>query len=109
MHQYTGAYLARHCFGIEDEEVLDAIRYHTSGRAGMTPLGMLVYLADLLEEGRDFDGIEELRALFRTDLEACLFRSLEDQLVYLRKSKKPVYPLTEQAFAWIKGRIKDKK
>lgn len=109
MHQYTGAYLARHCFGIEDEEVLDAIRYHTSGRAGMTPLGMLVYLADLLEEGRDFDGIGELRALFRTDLEACLFRSLEDQLVYLRKSKKPVYPLTEQAFAWIKGRIKGKK
>ena len=108
MHQYTGAYLARHCFGVEDEEVLDAIRYHTSGRAEMTPLGMLVYLSDLLEEGRDFPGIDELRALFRIDLEVCLYRSLEDQLAYLAGTGKPVYPLTEQAYRWIKRRIKGK-
>ncbi len=108
MHQYTGAYLARHCFGIEDEEVLDAIRYHTSGKAGMTPLGMLVYLSDLLEEGRDFKGIDRLRALFRTDLEVCLYHSLKDQLDYLKQSEKSVYPLTDQAFRWIRGVIKDK-
>ena len=108
MHQYTGAYLARHCFGIEDEEVLDAIRYHTSGKENMTPLGMLVYLSDLLEEGRSFEGIDELRALFRVDLEACLYRSLEDQLRYLNGTKKPVYPLTEQAYRWIRRRVKGK-
>lgn len=106
MHQYTGAYLARHCFGIEDEEILDAIRYHTSGRVGMTPLGMLVYLSDLLEEGRDFAGIEELRALFKSDLELCLYQSLKDQLRYLKGTKKPVYPLTEQTYQWIKKRLK---
>ena len=108
MHQYTGAYLARHCFGIEDEEILDAIRYHTSGKENMTPLGMLVYLSDLLEEGRSFEGIDELRALFRVDLEACLYRSLEDQLRYLNGTKKPVYPLTEQAYRWIRRRVKGK-
>ncbi len=108
MHQYTGAYLARHSFGIEEEDVLDAIRYHTSGRAEMSPLGMLIYLADLLEEGRDFAGVEELRALFWTDLEGCFLRSLEEQLVYLKHTKKPVYPLTEQAYRWIKQKLNKK-
>ena len=108
MHQYTGAYLARHCFGIEDEEILDAIRYHTSGKRDMTPLGMLVYLSDLLEEGRKFEGIDELRALFYTDLEVCLYRSLEGQLSYLQGTKKPVYPLTEQAYRWIRQIVKGK-
>ena len=106
MHQYTGAYLAQHCFGIEDEEILDAIRYHTSGRAGMTSLGMLVYLSDLLEEGRNFAGIDELRELFSCDLEMCLYRSLKDQLHYLQGTQKPIYPLTEQTYQWIKKKIK---
>ena len=106
LHQYTGAYLARHSFGIEDEEVLDAIRYHTSGKPGMSPLGILIYLSDLLEEGRAFEGIEELRALFKTDLDLCLYRSLEEQLLYLKGTGKPVYPLTEQTYWWIKKRIK---
>ena len=109
MHQYTGAYLARHSFGIEDEEVLDAIRYHTSGRAEMTALGMLVYLSDLLEEGREFAGIDALRALFWGDLKMCLYRSLKDQLAYLAGTDKPVYPLTEQAYRWIKQEIKGKE
>ena len=72
----------------------------------MTPLGMLVYLSDLLEEGRDFAGIEELRALFKSDLELCLYQSLKDQLRYLKGTKKPVYPLTEQTYQWIKKRLK---
>ena len=100
MHQYTGAYLAQYVFGISDEEVLDAIRYHTSGRAGMTPLGKLVYLADLLEEGRSFAGIEALRELFRKDLDACFYSALRQQTAYLRQTNKPVYPLTEQALCY---------
>lgn len=102
VHQYTGAYLAEHLFGVADEEVLDAIRYHASGREDMTPLGKLIYLADLLEEGRAFSGIEELRALFWKDLDACFAASLERQLAYLEESGKEVYPLTKRAFLWLK-------
>ena len=106
LHQYTGAYLARHSFGIEDEEVLDAIRYHTSGKPDMTALGMLIYLSDLLEEERDFAGIGELRALFAEDLPLCLYHALRGQLDYLKGTGKPVYPLTRQAYLWIKERVK---
>ena len=97
LHQYTGAYLAEHLFGVEDGEILRAIMYHTSGREGMSTLEKLLYLADLLEEGRTFRGVEELRALFWEDLDACLARSLKEQVEYLKSTGKPVYPLTLQA------------
>lgn len=101
LHQYTGAYLAEHVFGITDREILDAIRYHTSGRAGMSTIEKLIYLSDLLEEGRTFAGVEELRALFWQDLDRCLYESLKRQIEYLNTTEKPVYPLTEEAFRWI--------
>ncbi len=106
MHQFTGAYLARHSFGIGDEEVLDAIRYHTSGRAGMTALGKLVFLADMLEAGRSFDGVDRLRALFREDLDRCFYEALKEQVEYLHETGKPVYPLTEEAYEYEKAHQK---
>lgn len=98
LHQYTGAYLAQHAFGVSDEEILDAIRYHTSGKVGMSELGMLIFLADLLEEGRSFEGIEPLRTLFWSDLTACMKAALGQQLEYLKSSEMPIYPLTERAY-----------
>ncbi len=100
MHQYAGAYLAEHEFSVDDEDILSAIRYHTSGRENMSTLGKLIYLADLLEEDRAFEGVEELRRLFWQDVDACFFMALEQQIYYLRSTGKPVYPLTEQALAW---------
>lgn len=107
VHQFTGAYLAEHSFGIDDGEVLDAIRYHTSGREDMTPLGKLIFLADMLEEGRFFEGVEELRRLLSDDLNACFLEALARQIAYLRASGKPVYPLTERAYEWAKEHLKD--
>ncbi len=102
LHQYTGAYLAEHEFHVEDDEILDAIRYHSSGKEGMSPLGKLIYLSDLLEEGRAFAGVEELRALFWRDLDECMLAALEHQLEYLKSRKEQIYPLTEQAYLWFK-------
>lgn len=101
MHQFSGAFLAEHKFGITDEEILDAIRYHTSGKPDMSPLGKLIFLSDLLEEGRHFEGVAPLRKLFWVDLDACLERALEEQLNYLRRDNKPIFPLTELAYRWI--------
>ena len=101
MHQYTGAYLAEYAFGIRDGEILDAIRYHASGKENMNALGKLVYLADLLEEARAFTGIEVLRAAFWKDLDLCMTLSLHNQLAYLKSTGKQVYPLTECAYRWL--------
>lgn len=102
LHQYSGAFVAEHTFGVKDEGILNAIRYHTSGRENMSNLEKLIYLADMLEEGRDFDGVEELRAKLKNGLDCCLLAALEHQLNYLKSKGEPVYPLTERAYKYIK-------
>lgn len=101
VHQYSGAFLAKERFGVRDEEILGAIACHTTGRAGMGTLDKLLYLSDLLEEGRTFRGVEELRALLFEDLDECLYEALRQQIEYLRSTGKEVCPLTEEAFLWL--------
>ncbi len=102
VHQFAGAYVAEHTFGITDAEILDAIRYHTSGKENMSPLGKLLYLSDLLEYGRDFEGIKKLRELFSLSPDEALTVSLERQLNYLKSTGKPIYRLTERAYQYLK-------
>ena len=102
MHQYTGAYLAEHTFGVTDTDVLNAIRYHTSGRPNMSTLEKLIFLSDMLEAGRDFPHINSLRAWFGRDLDECMYRSLRYELKYLKKGKGEIYPLTFRAYEYYK-------
>lgn len=102
LHQYTGAYVAEHTFGVKDEYVLNAIRFHSSGRENMGNLEKLIYLSDLLEEGRTFDGVEELRKKLKRGLDECLLSAFEHQLKYLNSTGKPVYPLTKRAYEYLK-------
>ena len=68
----------------------------------MSPLGKLLYLSDLLEYGRDFEGIKKLRELFSLSLDEALTVSLERQLNYLKSTGKPIYRLTERAYQYLK-------
>lgn len=104
VHQFAGAYLAERRFGILDESVLDAIRYHTSGRENMSPLEKLIYLADMLEDGRSFDGAVELRSLLENKgVDACLKESLKRSLAFVEERGLPVYPLTKRAYEYLKN------
>jgi nicotinate-nucleotide adenylyltransferase len=81
LHAKTGAALARDVFGA-DEEIVGAIRWHTTGRPNMTLLEKVIYMADYIEDSRAFEGVDALRRLCQTDLDAALllgFRlSVED-------------------------------
>lgn len=102
MHQYAGAFVAKNAFGITDKNVLNAIAYHTSGRPCMGKLEKLIYLSDLLESGRDFEGVDGLRAAFERDIDEALEAALRHQIEYLKTTGKPVYPLTEKAYNYVK-------
>ncbi len=99
-HQFMGAYVAEKHFGVTDGEVLNAIRYHTSGRAGMSALEKLVFLADMLEAERSYEGVDELRALFWRDIDECMERALRETLRFLEKKGGEIYPLTRAAYAY---------
>ncbi|MBP7401759.1 MAG: nicotinate (nicotinamide) nucleotide adenylyltransferase [Clostridia bacterium] len=68
-HGPAGAVLAKDLFGIGDRTVLDAIRYHITGRAGMTPVEMAVYIADKTEPSRRYPGVDAVRTRMLDNLE----------------------------------------
>ncbi|MBR4942749.1 MAG: nicotinate (nicotinamide) nucleotide adenylyltransferase [Clostridia bacterium] len=106
LHQFTGAYLAEKRFGVTDGEVLNAIRFHTSGRANMGELEKLIFLADMLEEGRNYDGVEDLRKLFwqGQGLDECLKEALFRSISFLKEKKADIYPLTQEAYEFYKNK-----
>jgi predicted HD superfamily hydrolase involved in NAD metabolism len=93
-HAPAGAYLVEKEAGIADREVLDAIAYHTSGRPGMSRLEKIIYLADYIEPGRHFPGVEEVREMAERDLDQALIQSVKNTIQFLLKKGQPVYPDT---------------
>jgi len=93
-HAPVGAYVAQRDYGIEDEEILDAIRYHTSGREKMTLLDKVVYLADFIEPGRHFSGIEHVRKLAEKNLTAALIAAFNSTIRFLLDRNSEIFPLT---------------
>lgn len=96
-HAVTGAAVARAEYGA-CEDVVNAIRYHTTGRPGMTKLEKILYLADYIEPTRDFKGLEEARELAYRDLDAAVLRSTADCLTYNLKKLRPIHPITIAAY-----------
>jgi predicted HD superfamily hydrolase involved in NAD metabolism len=97
-HAPVGAYLVQKEAGVEDEDILDAIRYHTSGRPGMTRLEKVIYLADYIEPGRHFPGVDEVRELAKHNLEQALITSIRNTIMFLLKKNQAVFPDTFHTF-----------
>ncbi len=96
LHSKTGAAVAEHVFG-ERGEVCSAIYWHTTGRAGMSLLEKILYIADYMEPNRAFDGVEKMRALTETDLDAALLLGFEMSIDLLEKEGKPLDRYTVEA------------
>lgn len=105
LHQYQGAYVAETHFGVSDPSVLNAIRYHTSGRPNMCEMEKLIFLADMLEDERHYTGVDELRALFwGKGLDTCLAEALYQTLLFLESKGGAIYPLTRAAYEFYRDK-----
>ena len=100
LHALTGSLVAERIFG-EPPEIVEAIRSHTTGKANMTTLEKIIYVADYMEPNRDFPGVEKLRQLAETDLDAALKCGLEQTLDHLKNQGSRVSPETRVALAWL--------
>ncbi|CAM4194615.1 bis(5'-nucleosyl)-tetraphosphatase (symmetrical) YqeK [Paenibacillus alkaliterrae] len=96
-HAPVGAWVAEHEYGVTDAGVLDAIRYHTSGRRGMSKLEKIVCLADYMEPGRDFPGVDTIRELSREHLDQALLAGFNSTISFLLEKGKRIFPLTLEA------------
>ncbi len=98
-HGRIAAALMKRDFGIDDEDILQAVIYHTTGRRGMSPLEKVIFLADVIEPGRTHPSADETRKLAESDLDrACLF-ALEQTIAYVAARGEPLDKDTEEARA----------
>lgn len=103
LHAKVGGHLAKTKYKIDDEDIINAILYHTTGRPGMSLLEKIVYIADYIEPGRDHaPNLDEVRSLSFQDLDEALLRILEDILVHLKESSKEIDPMTQMTYEFYK-------
>lgn len=99
-HAFAGAVIARMEYGVTDEEVLRAIRLHTTGDWGMTDFDALIYCADLVEPMRDFPGVEEYRASVSEDIDGFMRYALVRVSELIKRKGKRAHPASLRAIAW---------
>lgn len=91
-HAPVGALIASKDFGIDDEDLLNAIRSHTTGRAGMSQLEKLIYVSDMIEPGRVFPGVDQLREAARCDLDTAMTECIVHSIKHLVEKRVAIYP-----------------
>lgn len=91
-HAMAGAAYIKHFMFIDDEEIFGAVRYHTTGRAGMTPLETTVYLADYISAERTYQGVEDMRILCRKSADEAIRYALEFGIPDLIKKGQVIHP-----------------
>ncbi|MFC5542076.1 MAG: bis(5'-nucleosyl)-tetraphosphatase (symmetrical) YqeK [Bacilli bacterium] len=98
LHGPVGAWIAENEFQIDNEDILNAIRYHTTGRANMSTLEKIIYIADMIEPNRKFDGVEKLRAKAQEDLDKAMRACIRHSLAFLVETKQPIYPVSIECY-----------
>ena len=103
LHAKVGAHLAYKKYHIEDNDIINAILYHTTGRPEMSLLEKIVYIADYIEPGRDqAPNLSLIRELSFHNLDQALIKILEDILVHLNESDKEIDPMTQKTYEYYK-------
>jgi len=104
LHAKVGMYLARTKYDIYDTEILNAIRWHTTGRENMSLLEKIVYIADFIEPNRKaLDDMDIIRKEAFTDLDLCLAHVLHNSVIYLKTIGKECDEATMDAYNYYKN------
>ena len=102
LHALTGSLVARRIFG-ENERVVCAICHHTTGRADMTLLEKIIYIADYVERNRDFPGVEEMRSMAYTDLDKAVLMGLQSAVAHVKRQGQDLAPATIEALEFLRN------
>lgn len=91
-HSEVGAFVAEKDYGITDPDIINAIRFHTSGREDMSLLEKIVCLADYIEPGRDFPGVDKIREKAQVSLEEGLVAGFDSTISLLLEKRRVIFP-----------------
>ena len=101
-HGPCAAEIAKKEFQLLDEDILNAIRYHTIGRSEMSLLEQVIYVADFIEPGRKFPGVDKARSIADSNLQEAVMYETQQTLMHLIETKKKIYPKAVATFnKWV--------
>ncbi len=98
LHSVVGAIIAKKEFGITDPVILNCIKYHTTGRKGITLNEAIIYVADFTERGRNFEDAKIVREISFKDLKEAVLKETELNVYFLMKQRKPIHTYTIEMF-----------
>lgn len=101
LHGFTGSIMLESMFGVDDEKILSAIDFHSTGRADMTLLEKIIYIADYIEPGRVYDGVEHLRETTYRSLDDGVLEGLDNTIKLVINQGKIIHPYTLEARNYI--------
>lgn len=96
-HAPIGAAVCKNLYGISDNEIISAVRYHTTARENMSLIEKILFISDKIEPNREYDTVEELRKIADYDIDKAIIKFLNDSFEYLRKKSQKVHPLSVKA------------
>lgn len=98
VHSFLGAKIAKREYNVNDKDILEAIRYHTTGKKDMTMLDKIIFIADYIEPSRkQFEELDEIRQLAYTDIDKAVKLGLESTIKYIQEKGELLHPLTLEA------------
>ena len=97
-HAIAGAEYVKKELGVNDEEIISAIRYHTTGRKNMSLLEKVIYIADFISEDRTYDGVERMREKAKISLETAMEEGLQFSIIELSEKLLPIHPDSIDAY-----------
>ena len=107
LHAFTGSLVAERIFG-EKSDVVQAIASHTTGKPGMNTLEQIIYIADMMEMTRTYPGVEKLRSLAFSDLEAAVKLGISNTIEILKTRGEDIHPDGQATLKWFNERTKEK-
>ncbi len=109
LHAVIGSKYVEKVLGINDSDILNAVRYHTTGRSGMSKLEKIIFIADCISEDRDYKGVDEMRKLADKSLDEAMLAGLKDSIEILTESEKPIHTDIFNAYNEFAFKLKSKK
>lgn len=107
LHAKLGAFLAEDVYGVKDPEILNAIKWHTTGKPDMTMLDIIIYMADFIEPNRDkAPNLKQIRKLCFENIEEALYAVLEGTLSYLGNRPDMIDPMTQISYDFYKWKLR---
>lgn len=107
-HQMSGAAYVKEELGITDDEIINAIRYHTTGRRSMSLLEKIIYLADFISADRDYEDVDVMRRKVEEGMEEGMLYAFRYTIVDLVNQCKEIHPDTLDAYNWVIEETKER-